>query len=318
VEFPFEPTNFDPAIHEPAVSMQSNVTLDCGTSTFDSSTLAFGSWCKQFQPTPVIAPQQEGPEIVILPVASLTIASGSTLRLTGSRPILFAVFGDALVAGTIDASATGTTPGAGGNWSCGASQGADGTGGTDRLVGASGGGGGGFATAGGKSGTADTDGKQKPGAIGGVVRGTSSLSPLIGGCAGGKAGECATPGGAGGGAIQISVASVLTITGAVRATGGAGTTPCGADDEGGGTGGGSGGAILLEGSSVLTTGATLEVSGGDGGSNGSYVGIFDCDELPGGAGATSNSSPGGNGGDCQGGSPGGGGGYGRLLTLNRT
>jgi hypothetical protein len=317
VEFTFAPTNFDPAVHRASVSTESILMLDCGTSTFDSSTLTFGNWCDQVQPVPVIEQQPDGPEIVILPITTLTVATGSTLRLIGARPVVFAVFGDALIAGTLDANASGTTPGAGGNWSCGASQGADGSGRTELFGGASGGGGGGYGTAGGKSGTADTDATQAAGADGGVPRGNDSISPLLGGCAGGQAGGCAVAGGAGGGAIQISAARRLTITGAVFANGGTGATPCDAEQEGGGTGGGSGGAILLEGKSVITSGATLEVNGGDGGSNGAFAGIYSCGAHAGGSGARSASEAARDGVDCQGGSPGGGGGYGRVQILER-
>jgi len=317
VDFSYKPWNFDPAAHRAAVTSSSSVRLDCGISTFDSTSLAFGNWCGTFQPTPVTRPQSGGQEIVVLPVASFTVASGATLRLTGARPVVFAVFGDASIAGTIDASANGATPGAGGNQSCGTSQGADGTGETMRLRGASGGGGGGFATAGGKSGEANTDGKSEAPASGGVARGDDLLTPLFGGCAGGKAGGCTTAGGAGGGAVQVSAAGELNATGSLLANGAPGATPCGADDEGGGTGGGSGGAIVLEGNALMTTGATLQVNGGDGGNNGAYAGIFDCGEEAGGVGATSAITPGGDGIDCQGGSPGGGGGYGRVLTMDR-
>jgi hypothetical protein len=317
VDFAYTPSNFDPAAHRATVSANSSVSLNCGASTFDSTTLAFGNWCGTFQPTPVTHPQSGGPEIVVLPVANFTVASGATLRLTGARPVVFAVFGNASIAGTIDASANGVTPGAGGNQSCGTSQGADGTGETTRLRGASGGGGGGFATAGGKSGEANTDGRSEAPANGGVTRGNETLTPLFGGCAGGRAGGCTTVGGAGGGAIQVSAAGALNATGSLRASGAPGATPCGADDEGGGTGGGSGGAILLEGSALTTTGATLQVNGGDGGSNGSYAGIFDCGETAGGVGATSAVTTGGDGIECEGGSPGGGGGYGRVLTVDR-
>jgi hypothetical protein len=112
VSFPFTPNNFDPTIYQPSVSSSSTVSLGCGPSTFDSETLAFGNWCGQFQPTPVVLQQSGGPAVIVLPVTSLAVAGGSSLRLTGSRPVVFAVFGNATIAGTIDASASGTTPGA--------------------------------------------------------------------------------------------------------------------------------------------------------------------------------------------------------------
>jgi len=321
VSFPFTPSNFNPTDYQPSVSSSSTVGLGCGLSTFDSETLAFGNWCGQFQPTPVVLPQSGGPAVIVLPVTSLSVAGGSSLRLTGSRPVVFAVFGNATIAGTIDVSASGTTPGAGGNLSCGASQGGDGSGNTARDDGASGGGGGAFGTPGGSGGRADTDrccggaGITQPGGVGGVTRGTSGQIPLLGGCAGGRAGGCSTAGGAGGGAVQISTAGTLTVTGTVRSNGGAGALPCGTNDEGGGTGGGSGGGILLEGATLATSGATLQANGGAGGPGGKY---FQCGSgSTGAAGSTSASNAGSDGQDCVGGSPGGGGGYGRIQTLDR-
>jgi hypothetical protein len=313
LEFGYSPTNFDPAgLGSEAVS----ITLDCGTSTFDSSTGAFGNWCGQKPPVLVTVAQPGGPKIVVLPLRDFSVAASATLQVTGTSPVVLAVFGDATIAGTIDASASGTVPGSGGNWSCGTSQGSDGNGSSARFSGASGGGGGGFGTAGGASGTADTDNSDgvNAAAAGGVARGTGTLSPLLGGCAGGRAGGCSNDGGAGGGAIQISAAGTLTVTGAVRANGGDGSLPCGASDEGGGTGGGSGGGILLEATTVTHAGAVIEAKGGAGGPDGSF---FHCGGTAGGAGSTSASSNGTKGVDCVAGSPGGGGGYGRISIANR-
>jgi hypothetical protein len=137
--------------------------------------------------------------------------------------------------------------------------------------------------------------------------------------------------------VQISSAGSLTVNGTIKANGGEGAVPCGANEEGGGTGGGSGGGILLEGASVATSGATLEANGGDGGGNGSACGLYPAhccadQHYP----YLGSTEPGSNGesgltdfdacnavacsgGDdiCNGGGPGGGGGYGRISTLTR-
>jgi hypothetical protein len=110
----------------------------------------------------------------------------------------------------------------------------------------------------------------------------------------------------------VSASGRLAATGTVRANGGDGDTPCGANDEGGGTGGGSGGGILLEGATLDTSRATLEANGGSGGPDGDY---FHCGGSS--NGSTSANRAGSNGQDCVGGSPGGGGGYGRVQTLDR-
>jgi hypothetical protein len=320
--FPFTPTNFNPRPIRFGTAPQANLD-GCGdgttTLTTSSSGASFSNWCGE-APTPVVQSQNGGPSVVIIPLRGLTVGSGHTLRVIGTQPVVFAVRGNVSIAGTIDASANGTAPGAGGNASCSGSQGGDGTGTTARWSGASGGGGGGFGTAGGRGGTADTDrngGGPKAGGAGGAVRGNGNLSPLLGGCAGGRAGGCEASGGGGGGAVQVTSSGTLRVSGTMRANGAAGATPCGANDEGGGTGGGAGGAIFLEGPTVNTTGSTLQVNGGAGGRNGSYAGVYNCGNSAGGAGSTNPSNPGGVGRDCQGGSSGGGGGYGRIRIADR-
>jgi hypothetical protein len=318
----FAPNNFDPTPID--WSAQPSSTLDCGATTVNTTdpdgagprVATLTNWCGT-DPVPVAQNQSGGPQVVVIPLRGLSLTSGNTLRVLGARPLILAVDGSATIAGVINGNASGTTAGAGGNWSCGSSQGSNGTGSTDRFDGATGGGGGGFGTAGGRSGVADTDGSDIPGANGGAARGSTTLTPLYGGCAGGQAGDCGTAGAAGGGALQLSVSGTLTITGSVRVNGGNGATPCGASDEGGGSGGGSGGAILLEASTLTTSGATIQASGGNGGANGTYDGIYSCGGTSGGSGSSSASNAGGNGSSCQAGSPGGGGGYGRIRTLDR-
>jgi hypothetical protein len=222
-------------------------------------------------------------------------------------PAVLVVYGNATVGGTIDASASGTTAYAGGNYSC------DGSAAADPSCGSSadetgGGGGGGFGTAGGYCG----DGDDCAGTAGGTTRGTPLLIPLLGGCPGGQGGRCTTGRGAGGGAIQLSIGGTLTLSGTLRANGGA--VPNGCDTCLGGSGGGSGGAIRVEALTINTAGSTIQVNGGDGGD--SY--------YDGGTGSTSSGATGGNAEHYQenGSEPdmfgGGGGGYGRIVLCNRT
>jgi hypothetical protein len=110
LQFPYTPVNFALTGLDP-LSTDDMTLLDCGVSTFDSATLAFGNWCGQNQPSPVVQTQTGGPDVVVVPVRNLTLAGGSTIKLTGSRPVIFAVYGNATIAGTIDAGATGSTPG---------------------------------------------------------------------------------------------------------------------------------------------------------------------------------------------------------------
>ena len=319
----FVPANFDASGID--WSEQPSATLDCGTSTVDTTDpdgsgpliATITGWCGTV-PTPVAQDQAGATQLVVLPLRGLTITSGNTLRLIGDRPVVLAVDGDVSVAGTIDANASGVAPGAGGNASCGSSTGGNGSGNTDRFDGASGGGGGGFGAAGGRGGLAGREGSDSDGGVAGIARSDTDLMPLGGGCAGGRAGDCGTNGGGGGGAVQITASGSIDIGGTLRANGAAGATPCGGSDEGGGTGGGSGGALLLEADSVDTSGATLQTNGASGGKNGNYAGIYNCGGANGGGGSSNASSPGGTGGNCQGGSPGGGGGYGRQRVIEHS
>jgi hypothetical protein len=326
--FPFAHSNFD---SDPIDwSGEPVTTIDCGNTTIDTTdpdgsgpqVATITGWCGVL-PTPVAQLQPGGPGIVVLPLRGLTVASGRTLTVVGSRPLVLAVRGNVSIAGTVSASANGTTPGSGGNLSCtpapASGQGGNGSGSYRRWpnepnAGASGGGGGGFGSAGGSGGRSDTDGNgcgNCAGGSGGATRGNATLVPLIGGCPGGRAGGCSTDGGGGGGALQLTASGSLTVSGTLRANGGAGAAGCGNADENGGTGGGSGGSLLLEASSVNLTGATFAAAGGQGGQNGDFAGAFGCGGRAGGNGSTNPSASGGNGAGCQGGGSGGGGGYGR-------
>ncbi len=263
--FLYTPSNFDPAPAPMNLASSGTVTLNCGVSTFDSQNLTFGNWCGQIEPTPVVRTQPGGPDLVILPLLGLTVAAGSTLDLLGNRPVILAVYGDAVIDGQVDASASGATPGPGGNASdCG--NGGNGLHDATGDDGSNGGGGGGFGSAGanGANGHQCTD---CGGGSAGAVSGAATLVPLRGGCRGGDGGSSAgdAHGGGGGGAVQISTAGALKVTGTVSAAGGGGRR--GSNHEDGGGGGGSGGAVLLEGDSVsISSSARLTANGGGGAS----------------------------------------------------
>ncbi|HET6339985.1 MAG TPA: C-type lectin domain-containing protein [Polyangiales bacterium] len=294
--FPFAPANFDPKALD--FGTAPNSRLDCGMTTVDtsSSPARITNWCGT-PPTPLVRKLNNGPEVVVIPMRGLNVVSNNSLRLIGSRPVVLAVRGDATIAGVIDASASGATPGAGGNWSCASSQGGAGQGRSGAEAG--GGGGGGFGVSGGRGG--DDSGDAAPGAAG-ATRGNANLVPLIGGCSGGAAGGCANAPGAGGGAVQISASGKLVVTGAILTNGGNGGDNCGNDT--GGVGGGSGGAILLESSATMRSGM-LAANGGNGGAG---------DHGSPGPGSSAPDASGRNGGDGSGsGGGGGGGGYGRIV-----
>lgn len=242
--------------------------------------------------------QADGPDVFVFSISNLTVGAGGTLSFTGQYPVVLVVGGDADIAGTVEISADGATPGPGGNVDCGASAGAEG--GTSGSNG-SGGGGGALGSRGGAGG--DTNSGPTPGGAAGETRGDPSGVPLLGGCAGGQGGSGGGAAGAGGGALRLMVAGSLIITGSLRANGGDGQR---AGNNPGGGGGGSGGSIIIDAGTLDGTGSVV-AEGGRGGGGDAAGG--------GGSGATSADQPGGDGassGSTDGGS-GGGGGYGRIV-----
>lgn len=251
-------------------------------------------------------------EALLVRCQSLTIPPGRALRVTGTRAIIFAVFGAATVKGLLDAGghrtatlfngamlAEGAGPGGGANPSLGPGFGQSGT----PL---SGSGGGGYGTAGGNGG----EGQNGVTPLGGMVYGAnnSQLIPLFAGSAAGKVENNGDQAGYGGGALQItSLASVVVEPGGVITVGGAGGRRA-QESEGawGGGGGGAAGSILLEAPVVTIKGGLVANGGGGGGSApatgpngcgsgdcGGEDGRLDTAAAAGGAGTC----PGGNGGN---------------------
>jgi hypothetical protein len=262
--YAYTPSNFTTG--QVSFSGAPNLNVNCN-ATLDSSSSAAVSVCGT-SITPLILTQSGGPELWILRVASLTVTSGFTLKVSGSRPAVLAVAGNATVNGTIDVSAVGGAPGAGGNVSCaaGTGQGTDGVHDGDSNDGDGGGGGGGFGSAGFAGGAGDNG---AGGQAGGAAVGAAGLVPLRGGCRGGSGGASGNVNGAGGGggALQLSVGGRLTVAAsAVIAAAGGGGQKGGAAEESGG-GGGSGGAVLLE-AYVLSIDANAWITANGGGGAG--------------------------------------------------
>lgn len=267
--WPFAPANFAPSAI-PDGGYSDVVFFDAGCdAVFDSTDGGFTGWCGS-RPTPVLARQDGGPDLMLLPMQGLVMSVGSRLRLVGARPVALAIAGDAWLAGTVLATSDGTTLGAGANWAgCGPSVG--GSGGVDGPSMRGGGGGGGsFATRG-------SNGAGVSAAVAGVggALNANAVRPLRGGCPGGNGGAATAAnggrGGNGGGALQISVTGRMDVLGIVSASG-AGGRP-GLSGLAGGGGGGSGGGLLLEAGQLgLHDGAALTCNGGGGG-EGSGTGI---------------------------------------------
>jgi hypothetical protein len=271
VEWPA--TNFDPCPDDTVPSQRLDVS---GTTTIDTTTgnvdvdgvlLALPS-TSQSQPQGLANVRQ-------YVIAGLTIDASATLRIVGDQVVLFVVHGSATVDGTIDARASDTTPGPGGDRGCLQPNGSNHNGGQggasqDTPDGGGGGGGGALGVQGGVGGSSDGIGGAN-----GVATLDADLSPLRAGCGGGAGGPSVTcdpsmgcpPGGGGGGGIQISARDGIAVTGTIDAAGGGGRG--GNQNQDGGGGGGSGGAIFLE-SETVTVAATARLcaNGGAGGTGG--------------------------------------------------
>jgi hypothetical protein len=279
--FPYVPSNFDPDEVTPTSQLANlpSVNLTCD-ATFDSSTLVWtmGSGCTSAPAVSVrLRSQSGGPQVVILPMKQLDIAAGKTLKLVGDKPVILAVYGNATLNGKILANGVKQLPGAGGNSTlCGTRVGSDGAVKGSDITG-SGGGGGGHAFLGGDGGR----GASLPDATaskGGAAVSSTTLVPLVGGCAGGRGGQLGTTasglGGAGGGAVQLSVAGTLLVKDivSVSAGGGAGGDAVTADAAGGG-GGGSGGGLLLEANGLDLAASSILTANGGGGGEGGQSGV---------------------------------------------
>lgn len=239
VLFPFTPSNFLES-QLPDGGVTSTFTAN---TTINTDTLAV-SGGQTLPPSRVVS------GMLLFRADTLTVNNGVTVTFEGSRPVIFAVTGNATLNGNIIARSGA------GSASCG--NGGDGN---DSGGGAggpeSGGGGGGFGTAGGLGGSASGH----SGAMG-ASNGTADLIPLRGGCRGGNVTPSNTAGGAGGGAFQLTVAGALTVNNRIGAPGRGGIgAPA---NENGGGGGGSGGAVLLE-ANVLTLSAAARITANGGG-----------------------------------------------------
>jgi hypothetical protein len=312
--FGYAPSNFTATTYVGNVPA-TGTTVNCNMTYTSPGASGVSTWCGGTGPyvVPNVA-QSGGPKVDVLVFNSLTVASGFTLTVTGANPVVFAVYGDASISGTINASASGSKPGAGGNNAtyCGTAP-------QDSLDAQfGGGGGGGRAVAGGKG----DQGNQATGSFdnGGTASGNSTAVPLLGGCSGEIGGNLCNltnctqcqmngnncePPGAGGGGVQISAAGTVTVTGAIQ-TNGSGGTSGGAGQNGGG-GGGSAGDILLEGTTVTHAG-TLSANGGSGGSGGTNGGTGGSAGPAGTNDGSAQAAPGNGGGASSAGRGGGGGG----------
>lgn len=226
-------------------------SLDLGgaqsVSTTDDATCSGG-----------VVVQSGGPDICVIRHTTLTV-SGS-VRLSGQRAVALVADGDLVVAGTIDASADGSTDGPGGGTT---------TSGTF-SGGVAGGGGAGHKTSGG-SGNGATNG-------GAAMNGL--LAPVLVG------GPAPDAGGGGGGAVTlISCSGAVRVSGSIDVGGGGGFAGRYAPNQSaslGGAGGGAGGVIVLQGRSIEVTGSLFANGGsGGGGKTDCRTDLSNCVGMPG-------------------------------------
>lgn len=243
--FPFTPSNFAEAQLPDAgavFTIGTSITLDTDTvTTTPGMTLP---------PSTVI---DGGQPVLLFRIDTLTVNNNVVVTVEGSRPVIFAVTGNATISNggalIVRAGAGHPTCGNGGNGT--ASGGCE-----------SGGGGGGFGSPGARGGAC---GGQSGDA--GVANGGETLVPLRGGCRGGNVTPTNTPGGAGGGAVQLTVAGTLTVNGRIGAPGRGGAGAPSGDNGGGGAG--SGGGVLLEADVLQLQGNARITANGGGGGEGS-------------------------------------------------
>ena len=257
---------------------------------FDTDALTF----ETFVPDPdvtISTIEIGGVEAALIVADEIRLTPSASLRLFGTRPVIFAAYSSIKVEGTVDVSSTTNSRGAGGSpENCA----------TDSVGLARGGAGGSHSTVLGGNG-----GGTNGGGLGGEAMLPTSELPLQGGCRGGRGGDgepssSGGSGGHGGGAIYLSAQTLIEISGTIAAGGGGGAGAGSGADAGsshpGGGGGGAGGHVILESPQIMLLQALIAANGGGGGGG----------SAEGNAGSTGGPGPAG----VVGGSPGQGGGAG--------
>jgi hypothetical protein len=261
-------------VDPPASPVTLTAPIDTGTSKL----------CVPYTATPAI-------DACVISGQSIAIAGGTTVAVTGRKPLILLATDGITISGTLDAASHPGQPGG---------PGADAgpcpaIGFTNPTHGGQGGGGwgGSFGTAGARGGGGATGN-------GGIPPAAFATTTLRGGCPGADGADNGRGKGArgrGGGAVVLLAAHTLTIDGTVTASGAGGG---GATSGGGGGGGGSGGMIVLDAATVNTPGKVF-ANGGGGGEGGSLATGHGGGEssAPGSAGGGGNggSQTGGDGGD---------------------
>ena len=198
--------------------------------------------------------------VCLIAADTITLGTGVTVDVTGSRPLVLVGVTSITITGSIDASSYDNNVGPGGNAMACTTTGIDGT---TNGGGGGGGAGGTFGSLGGAGGAGTagaTDGGKPPTAA------IPSSPDLRGGCRGGvgAGGTTPVPGGGGGGALFLVSRGNITIDGILDVSGGGGEGGLAA--RGGGSGGGSGGMIVFHAETLnVNSSARIYANGGGGG-----------------------------------------------------
>lgn len=251
--FPYAPSNFD--VVQLRAPPPGPTVLDCGETIIDSTGPSVNrptNWCNGQPYEATVIRQDGGVEALLVSFNGLSITHDGGLRLVGDKPVIFGVFGNVSITGTIVAEA--------GDRIC-AGASADGE---ASVTGNGGGAGGSFSTVGGPGGT----GSFTSGGTATAIESNLGPSPLRGGCRGGRGGDQTNAPARGGGGFQISAAGTMTISNTIAAPGRGGSGGvAGAITRlaSAGNGGGSGGLLVLEASALTVSGGALTANGGGGG-----------------------------------------------------
>jgi hypothetical protein len=300
----YTPSNFNPL----ALSPSPGAAVDSCTAQFSTTTESFVVNTCGLQPNLARVTLSDGREATLLAFGDLNIGTGASLTLTGDRPAILAVFGNARIDGSVMANSTPSQRGAG-------STAFPVTGGS--CVGHAGGNGGDISAGGGGAGYRHAGGGGgshllAAGGAGGTADPAPGPMPLRAGCPGGSPAsqQLGSPG-AGGGAFQISVSGELFVSGVLSASG-AGGNGGDANNEAG-YGGGSGGTLVLEGDRITLTDTAKLTANGGGGGGGAATGIASGGR--GADGATASAQPAGGGTPTVNSGTGGSGGAGTSLPV---
>jgi hypothetical protein len=204
----------------------------------------------------------------VVAATDVTVPSGKTLQVTGSRPLVVIATGTLTIAGTLDASSH-AVPVKAGPGALGATCNAFAA--TPSARG--GGAGGSFAGLGGSGAGAITPTTGNGGEPPAVITTIEFRAGCPGQNSGGPTANRFGLGGLGGGAVYVMAGTAIDVSGSVTASGAPGTggectdaSAClgGSGNAHGAGGGGSGGMIILEAPVVSVTGAVFADGGGGG------------------------------------------------------